>query len=60
MLASFEHVFAVDLIPYVRKFWSGKKLANLANCEPFANFLLANYLAISRNTAAEICNVTEK
>ena len=30
-------------IPYVGKFWSGKKLANLANRGLFANILLANY-----------------
>ena len=29
-------------IPYVGKFWSGKKLANLANCGLFANILPAN------------------
>ena len=30
-------------IPYVGKFWSGKKLANLVNRGLFANILLANY-----------------
>ena len=30
-------------LPYVGKFWSGKKMANLANCGFFANVLLANY-----------------
>ena len=29
-------------LPYVGKFWSGKKLANLANCGLFANILPAN------------------
>ena len=29
-------------IPYVGKFWSGKKLANLGNCGLFANILPAN------------------
>ena len=31
-------------IPYVGKFWSGKKLANLANRRPFANFYLPMFL----------------
>ena len=31
-----------NYIPYVGKFWSGKKLANLANCGLFANILPAN------------------
>ena len=31
-----------DNIPYVEKFWSGKKLANLANRRPFTNFLSTN------------------
>ena len=30
-------------ILYVGKFWSGKKMANLANRMPFTNFLPANY-----------------
>ena len=37
--------FAKDvnsLIPYMGKFWSGKKLANLVNCGLFTNILLAN------------------
>ena len=33
-------------IQYVGKFWSGKKLANLANRRPFANFLSTNVSAI--------------
>ena len=33
----------INKIPYVEKFWSGKKLANLANRMPFANFLPVNH-----------------
>ena len=32
----------ISELPYVGKFWSGKKLANLANCGLFANILPAN------------------
>ena len=34
-------LFGIQLT-YVGKFWSGKKLANLANCGLFANILPAN------------------
>ena len=33
-------------IPYVGKFWCGKKLANLVNRMPFANVLHAYYLLL--------------
>ena len=33
----------INKIPYVEKFWRGKKLANLANRMPFANFLPTNH-----------------
>ena len=34
-------IIGVD-VPYMGKFWSGKKSANLANRRPFAKFLSAN------------------
>ena len=33
-----EYSYVLYIILYVGKFWSGKKLANLANRRPFANF----------------------
>ena len=42
-------------VPYVGKYWRGKKLANLANLEPFANILFAKYFRF-RNTGKYFIN----
>ena len=55
------HVSVLNLIPYMGKFWSGKKLANLANRRPFANLLymqlICQYFALQLIQISAFANV---